>query len=114
MKMMITKTYQKDCLYNSPVIFNSGQKATSTVYSDRLYRWDYKKHDELCKKHFGNEGQHWSNRGSEQIEAFLRDYVGDQSLVLCRIEEHENKATGYPVWRFDYICHQPTQPSDKK
>lgn len=86
----------------TPCIFDNGQKPTSTVYSDRLHQWDYKKHNELCKKHFGNEGQYWGNREPELIEAFLRDYLNDQSVLLCRIEEHENRATGYLLWRFDY------------
>ena len=88
---------------NAPCIFDNGQKATNTVYSDRLHQWDYKKYNELCKKHFGNEGQYWGGRNPKLIEAFLRDYMNDQSVVLCRIEEHENRATGYPLWRFDYL-----------
>ncbi len=84
-------------------IFDNGQKATSTVYSDRLYQWDYKKYNDLCKKHFGNEGQYFSGRKPELIEVFIRDYMNDQSVMLCRIEEHENRVTGYPLWRFDYL-----------
>lgn len=82
--------------------FNNGEVATDTVYSDRLYQWDYKKHNDLCQKHFGNQGQYWGSRRPEQIEAFLRDYIDDQTIVLCRIEKHENRATDYPVWRFDF------------
>jgi hypothetical protein len=89
--------------FNLPYIFDNGEKATDTVYSDRLFQWDSKKHDELCQKHFGNQGQYWSGRSPELIEAFLRDYMDDQSVVLCRIEEHENQSTGYPLWRFDYL-----------
>ena len=88
--------------YYSPCIFDNGQKATNTVYTDRLYQWDYEKHNDLCKKHFGNQGQYWSDRKTELIEAFLRDYMDDQSIILCRIEKHQNQATGYPLWRFDY------------
>lgn len=87
--------------FNSPVIFQNKETATDTVYSDRLYQWDYKKHNELCQKHFGNEGQSWSSRKPKLIEAFLTDYIG-KKIVLCRIEQHENQSTGYPVWRFDY------------
>lgn len=83
-------------------IFDNNIKATDTVYSDRLHQWDYKKHNELCKKHFGNQGQYWNNRSPEKIQDFLRDYTDNPNLILCKIEEHENKATGYPLWRFDY------------
>lgn len=91
-----------DYEYSEPCIFDNEQKATDTVYSDRLFQWDHIKHDELCKKYFGNEGQSWSCRKPSLIEAFLRDYMNDQNVVLCRIEQHENRATGYPLWRFDY------------
>ena len=87
----------------TPCLFDNGQKATDTVYSDRLYQWDSKKHDELCTKHFGNTGQYWDNRKPEEIEAFLRDYCNEPKIVLCRIEQHENRATGYPLWRIDYL-----------
>jgi hypothetical protein len=87
--------------YNVPQ-FDNGQKSTDTVYSDRLMQWDFAKHDELCQKHFGNKGQIWSSREPEKIEAFLRDYTGNQNIVLCRVEELENKHNGYPYWRFDF------------
>jgi hypothetical protein len=85
-----------------PFVFDNGMKVTSTVYSDRLLQWDYEKHNKFCKKHFGNEGQFWGDRKPKDIEAFLQDYLDDKSVVLCRIEQHENHATGYPIWRFDY------------
>lgn len=96
-----------------PYIFNSGLKATDTVYSDRLYQWNSKKHDMLCMKHFGNTGQYWGNRDPEKIELFLRDYCNDSSIVLCRIEEHENKSNGYPLWRIDYLRKQKSQKKQR-
>ncbi len=81
--------------------FDNGQKAEHTVYSDRLVQWDYKKHNDLCQKHFGNQGQYWSGRDSSKIEAFLSEYIG-KDIILCRIEELENASNGYPYWRFDY------------
>lgn len=85
-----------------PYIFDNGQKASDTVYSDRLFQWDSEKYNRLCAKHFGNTGQLWNNRDPKKIELFLRDYCDNQSLILCRIEEHKNMSTGYPLWRFDY------------
>jgi hypothetical protein len=82
--------------------FDNGEKSTNTVYSDRLWGWDPKKHDELCMIHFGNKGQHWGGREPEKIEAFLREYEGNPHIVLCRVEQLENKSNGYPYWRFDY------------
>ena len=41
--------------YNSPYIYNNGIEPNDTVYSDRLFQWDSKKYNKLCKKHFGDE-----------------------------------------------------------
>jgi hypothetical protein len=81
--------------------FDNGIKASETVYSDRLYSWNPKKHDELCKKHFGNQGQSWSNREPGKIQDFLSDYEG-KNVILCRIEYLDNISNGNPYWRFDY------------
>lgn len=89
---------------NQPFVsFDSNVKANSTVYSDRLFQWDPKKHDELCRKYWDNTGQYWGGRSPESIEAFLREYEDDNTLVLCRIEEHKNQSSGYPLWRLDYF-----------
>lgn len=81
-------------------IFNNGQQATDTEYTDRLWQWDSKKHDELCLKHFGDKGQWWSNRSAEKIQAFLCDYIG-KKVVLCRVERVK-RADGNYIWRLDY------------
>jgi hypothetical protein len=81
--------------------FDNGVKSTQTVYSDRLWQWNPKKHDELCQKHFGNQGQYWGNRTPEAIQSFLSEYEG-KDISLCRAEELTNTSNGYPYWRFDY------------
>ncbi|MCW8829982.1 MAG: hypothetical protein OQK32_00495 [Gammaproteobacteria bacterium] len=75
-------------------------KPKDTIYSDRLYEWDSDKYNTLCEKHFGDRGQWWNTREAEKIEAFLSDYLG-RPVTLINIEKQENKATGFPVWRFD-------------
>lgn len=79
------------------------KKANGSVYTDRLYQWDYKKYNKLCEKHFGNKGQYFDQRKPEKIEAFLRDYTDNQELILIEIIEYCNQATGFPVWRLDYF-----------
>ncbi len=79
-----------------------GVESNGSVYTDRLLGWDYDKHNELCRKHFGNRGQYWNDREPEKIQAFMRDWTDNQELVLVRVEEHCNAATGYPVWHFAY------------
>ena len=88
--------------YSDSAIFDNGEKPNGTVYSDRMLQWDYKKHDDLCQKHFGDKSQYWSGRSPEKIQAFLRDYMNDQNVLLCRIEYCVNASSGYPIWRFDY------------
>jgi hypothetical protein len=81
---------------------SSDVQANSTVYSDRLYQWDYEKHNTLLRKHFGNESQYWDNRNPLKIQDFMRDWNEDQDLQLITIIEYCNVSTGYPCWRFDY------------
>lgn len=82
-------------------IIHNDLEANETLYSDRLFRWDSTKFNTLCKKHFGDEGQSFEGRSSTLIELFLRDYLDNQSVILCSIEQLENMATGYPYWRFE-------------
>jgi hypothetical protein len=88
--------------YDSFVIWNSGEQATSSIYSDRLFTWDHDKHDELCIKHFDNVSQQWGNRNPNSITLFLRDWTGSEELMLTRIVEYCNVSSGYPCWRLDY------------
>jgi hypothetical protein len=81
--------------------FDNGVRSTETAYSDRLYRENPKKHDELCQKYFGNQGQYWANRKPEKIQDFLSEFIG-KSIFLCRVEDLENQSSGYPYWRFDF------------
>lgn len=71
-----------------------------TIYSDRLYEWDYEKAMRLGEKH---QIRRWDNTPTKQIEAFLRDWNDDPKLHLVLVMEYCNQASGYPVWRFDYL-----------
>jgi len=77
------------------------EEANDTIYSDRLLLWDWDKHNHLCEKHFGNQGQLWDNREPEKIEAFLSDFTGKQIVLIANIQ-YCNISNGYPVWRFDF------------
>ena len=78
------------------------KKIPTVVFSDRLFQWDTKKHDELCNKHWGNRGQYWDKREPEKIEAFLRDYNDDQTIELLMVMQGCNQSSGYPLWIFFY------------
>lgn len=77
------------------------EEVTGTVYSDRLLQWDYAKTRSLMAKHFGNDGDYYSNRSPENIQSFLSEMFGHE-VKLILIMEYCNQSSGYPVWRFDY------------
>lgn len=76
--------------------------AKGVVYTDRLFQWDPKKYNELCRKHFGNEAQLWDEREPEKIEVFLRDYMDNPDLVLTMVMQGCNQASGFPLWILFY------------
>jgi len=92
--------------YDGYVQWRGGEneECNGTVYSDRLLQWDYDKHNDLCKRIFGDTGQHWnpSNRDPKKIEQFLQEWMEDPGLKLILIMEYCNASSGYPVWRLDY------------
>ena len=87
--------------YDPIVVFKKEGEATGSCYSDRLYQQDPTKFDELSKKHFGNESQHWNNRPVSQIECFLKDFIG-RKVEIIEIQEQCNQSSGYPLWFFAY------------
>lgn len=95
--------------YDPIIQFIGKGEANASIYTDRLLQWDSKRHDELCVKHFGNEGQNWDRREPKKIEAFLRDWCDDQKLKLTQVIEYCNVSNGYPTWRLDYF-----KPSEKR
>ncbi len=82
------------------------EEPTGTVYTDRLFQWDHKKHDSLCQEHFGDKKQYWDNRESKKIEKFLSDYFGRKIILIANIQ-YVNMSSGYPVWRLDYCEENP-------
>ena len=88
--------------YNPFTVWKGLEDPNGSAYTDRLYQWDCKKHDDLCMKHFGDKGQYWDCREIPKIQDFLRDYFDDENLILCEVQEHCNQATGYPCWFFSY------------
>lgn len=89
--------------YDPICIFNSSTEPTGSVYSDRLVGW-YKYDVVRAKKlkHFGEVGDYYSNRSITSIQSFLRDLMDKPTLVVTRVEEQCNQATGHPLWYFAY------------
>lgn len=82
---------------------NKSLQADDTVYTDRLWQWDYSKAEKLCFRHWGNVGQMFYDREPEQIQAFLRDYLDVPNLTLVLIMQCVHLGNGYPLWRFDFV-----------
>lgn len=89
--------------YDPILVFYTGLTPTGSLYSDRLSGW-YERSvlDALMTKHFGNAGDYYHTRKPTAIEAFLRELMDKPTLVLTRVEEQCNQATGYPLWFFEY------------
>lgn len=90
--------------YDGFVTYRNGDNAevSHTVYSDRLLQQDHDKTRKLMKKHFGNQGDYYSERSPEAIEKFLTEWFNDERpLKLILVMEYCNVSSGYPVWRFD-------------
>jgi len=102
----VTKTKDKyPYSYDGHVTWRGmeNQHNQNTVWTDRLYQWDYEKYNNLCEKYFGNTSQYWNNREPEKVELFLQDYLEKPNLKLVLIMEYCNASSGYPLWRFIYI-----------
>lgn len=74
------------------------------IESDRLRQRDWDKYDELCIKHFGDDGHFFFKRTPEKIEAFLSDYLEEGPVILLYIVQGENLSSGHWLWTFGYAC----------
>ncbi|GJQ43695.1 MAG: hypothetical protein JETCAE03_31930 [Ignavibacteriaceae bacterium] len=90
--------------YDPFVIWQSSDidKATDSVYSDRMFQHDSLLFNHCCKACFGDEGQCFDNRDPLDIEKFLIMYLKNTNVVLTKITQHCNQSSGFPLWRFDY------------
>lgn len=99
----ITRTPQTNPYsYDGFVTYRNGEnkEANCTIYSDRLIRENYKLVRDLMQKHFGNQGDSYSQRNPKDIERFLAEYL-NKDVKIIFIMEYCNVSSGYPLWRFD-------------
>lgn len=80
--------------------FTNGIIHNASVTSYNIYRWDARKHNELCEKYFGNTLQVWDNRNPEDVENFLREYYEDSGIILDKIEKVESHREIPLHWKF--------------
>jgi hypothetical protein len=83
-------------------------EGTESVYTDRLWQWDHEKHDALCLKHFGNEGQYWNDRDPGKVSAFLSDYLG-KPVALAAVWQYNHASSGFPIWLLFYRAPVPAE-----
>lgn len=96
--------YEYPYSYDGYVEWRGGEnkEVTGTVYSDRLFQWDYEKYNRCMNQVFGNEKQMFDPHDHEKIEQMLRLYMEEPDLKLILQMKYCNKSSGYPLWRFDY------------
>ena len=80
---------------------NFDKEKYSTVYSDRLYQWDYKKYNRCCQEVFKNQGQMFYQREPKEIEKFLSMYF-EKEVKLTAVMQGCNQSSGFPYWIFLY------------
>lgn len=97
-----THPYNYDPITQYKRVVPDGEKEES-VYSDRLKSWDPERCNRIMESYFASTGDDWSRRHAVDIESFLKEYLDVPYLMLTRIVEHCNQATGYPVWQFFFI-----------
>lgn len=82
--------------------FLEATQAKDSVYSDRMYQWDFKKFNRCAREVFGNEGQDFSRRETSKIQEFLSRYLG-KPVKLLKVSQLVNASSGFPYWHFEYI-----------
>lgn len=89
--------------YGGHIQFDNFETPTDSVYSDRMIGWSMDKYNQCCKEVWGNIGQcFYGDRKPEEVEKFLKLYIGKDNIRLCRITRYENKCDGFPYWQFSY------------
>lgn len=102
---VVTKTKETNPYnYDGFLIWNVSPcaEATGSVWTDRLFQWDYQLTTDLIKKHFNTGSQYFDKYGPEELQAFLRERLEKPNLVIVFLQEECNQATGYPVWLIGY------------
>lgn len=72
-----------------------------SMYSDRMYSWDYAKFNKCLQEVFGNQGQYFSDRSPADIEKFIGLYTKSK-VELLMIKKYVNQSSGFDHWHFTY------------
>lgn len=77
---------------------------TNTMYDDRMRSISVGAYNRAIQKVWGDKPMWWSERvrNPQKVEEFINAYIGNRKVRLYAIYMYENRATGYPNYRFDY------------
>lgn len=89
--------------YDTFKVWDNGycKEKSHSLYSDRMWQWNYEKFDKCCEMVFGNSGQMFYDRTPEDINSFINLYLGKE-VRLTAILQGCNVSTGFPYWVFVY------------
>lgn len=76
------------------------EDANQTYFSDRLVDEDGPRARTLMAKHFGDDGDIWTNRSAKDIEAFLAEWLGRSDVHVLIVMEACDVSTGTAYWVF--------------
>jgi hypothetical protein len=78
-------------------------KRLDTSYTDHLASWNREHFDACFAKSLPIGSGGFRSGSAIAIQAFLRDYHRDENLELVKIVDCCNQASGFEIWRFDFI-----------
>jgi len=86
----------------------------ASCYTDRLRGWiGYDKFREMQTRILGKTSDYWSQFKTADVEKFLQEYLGEP-VVLVRMVEYCNQASGFPLWLLCYHKDPNTLPTKDK
>lgn len=95
--------------YSPIIIFDrkpSNPEKVRCAYSDRMRSWardagrDF--HKDIAELFGPNVNDYFPTKSPKLVEQFIRKQFNKPELVLVRIVEECNMATGFPVWSIHY------------
>jgi len=94
-------SYEKFILWSSGLsAWRSPEESRGVAYTDFLHMLLGREGSSVVEKHFGDKNPAWEKIPPYEIEAFLRDLVGDPNLELLEIVQGVSRQTRKPYWKF--------------
>lgn len=95
--------------YSPIIIFDrkpENPEKVQCAYSDRMRTWAFNAgrdfHKDIAEIFGPNVNDYFPTKSPKLVEQFIRQQFNKPELVLVRIVEECNVATGFPVWAIHY------------